>query len=253
MTNKKLARAKGEALLAALLLVLTLLAFVNTVFAVDPTGAVVTNYTTSQKNTSAPGQRNDSRGTITTVLLTGIQQDTKWKAYVGNVSATFTLDDSADYTIYSWNINSFTGQVYASRNSSITWSTINCTEVAEKTAEGLSVNHSASSEDGLNRTFTSQIHREFYVGDLYIKNSSCYSIATYVNDASQSLTESVSFQEVLLSDGSGRMVYTTFVENDIPGYRSDGTTYDFQMIVAEDPRGSIPITPYYFYVELTGN
>ncbi|MBD3203542.1 hypothetical protein GF327_04560, partial [Candidatus Woesearchaeota archaeon] len=82
-----------------LILGITLMVFLSSVFGADPTGvSTVTYKSNSTKNATDADNRSDEKGTITTVVLDSIQQDYKWKAYVGNVTSTFTLDDEADYT-----------------------------------------------------------------------------------------------------------------------------------------------------------
>ncbi|MBN2422268.1 hypothetical protein JXB41_03505 [Candidatus Woesearchaeota archaeon] len=232
-----------------IMVVLALSILLNSVFA-DPTGATVTFISNSTKNASSAESRTDEKGTITTVVLDAMQQDYKWKAYVGNVTSTFTLDDEADYTIYQWNIDHFSGEVFATRASSTpAWSSINCSTIAQKQNEDYALNHSSSSMDSINQTFVTQTHKSFVVADRTMSESSCYAIATWINDSSNTLTTTASFQEVILSDGTN-IVYATFVENDKFGYMNDSTTYDFQMIVAENATITAPDITYYFYVEL---
>ncbi|MFH0875172.1 MAG: hypothetical protein V1859_04480 [archaeon] len=252
MTKKNAAKKGSRKISALLLLLITAIAFAvifPSFSSADPTGAGITYKTNSTKNATAATYRNDSKGTITTIVLDAIQQDNKWKAYVGNISSTFTLDDSADYTIYQWTVDSFTGRVFATRSATTpTWGNVNCSTQTQKETEDTTLSHNSTKSDSINRTFTSRVHKQFYVGGTLIENSSCFSIATWVSDTTNTLTETTTFQEVLLHDGT-RMIWTTFVEADRQGYRND-STYDFQMIVAENGIIANPNSAYYFYVEL---
>ncbi|MBR9690294.1 hypothetical protein GOV08_01280, partial [Candidatus Woesearchaeota archaeon] len=97
-----------------------------------------------------------------------------------------------------------------------------------------------------NKTFNETIHKSFVLsGDTYF-NSTCYSIATYINDSAQNFTENSSFQEILMSDNNSNLVYLTILEQNQGGF--DNNNYDFQAIVAES-EVSGPTT-YYFYLEL---
>lgn len=214
------------------------------------TGAVVANVSTSQKAASNPDWGNHSKGAIHTIRLNAEQQDSKWKAYVGNVSSTFVLDDANDYSIYQWTLDSFSGQVYIARNNAIAWGSVGCASAANKVTEDTSINHLSTAADSVNRTFSQQIHNNLTVGSTFIGNNSCYSTVTWQNDANHQLNSSAPFQELLLWDGDD-MIYTVFVENDKVGYRADGTTYDFQAIVPDDGTGSNPALTYYFYLELS--
>jgi len=231
---------------------LTILLFSISLASAQQTGATVTNISHTTKGTVQPDSRNDSKGTINTVILTATQQDMKWKAYVGNVSSTFVLDDANDYSIYRWNMDSFAGQVYITRNNSITWGSVDCATAGNKVTEDSSIGHLSVSADSVNRTFASQIHRNLTVGSKFIANDTCYSTATWQNSTQPTLTKTIPFQEILLWDGS-HMAYTTFVENDKAGYRNDtpSTTYDFQAIVPDDGQASSSPLRYYFYLELS--
>ncbi|MFH2020102.1 MAG: hypothetical protein ABIJ34_01730 [archaeon] len=236
----------------AIILAVILVAGAGIVFAVDPEGATLTNVSTSQKAASQPNIGNHSKGAINTIRLSSVQQDQKWKAYVGNVSSSFVLDDSDGYSIYQWTVSSFTGQVYITRDTP-TWANIACANETNKSAEDTMLTQSSLSSDSVNKTFATQTHKGFTVGGKSIVASTCFATATWVNDTSQTLTVNSPFQEVLLWDGDA-MVYTTFVENDRHGYRGDesttNTTYDFQAIVPENATAGSPNLFYYFYIEL---
>jgi hypothetical protein len=241
---------KGIGHLALALMILTFLALSIVSFAsAQQTGATLTNVSSSTKPTVNPDWNNQSKGYIHTVRLTAEQQNNKWKAYVGNVSSTFVLDDANDYSIYQWNLDSFSGQVYLTRGTTITWGTVSCASEANKITEDTTVSHVPQSADSVNRTFSQRIHNNITVGSTFIGNNTCFSTVTWQNNLNHQLNSSAPFQEVLLWD-SNDMLYTVFVENDKVGYRGDGTTYDFQAIVPDDGVGANPAYSYYFYLEL---
>jgi len=248
---------RGHRELTVIVIMIIIIVSMMSIFVVgDPTGATVTYVQNVSKNASAPDSRSDDKGNIITITMDAEQQDNKWKAYVGNVSSSFVLDDEDDYSIYQWSISSFTGQVYITRNDSVTWSGIGCASDANKEAEDIRVNHTSTSEDSVNSTFVLQAHKQFSVGATTINQDSCYSIATWANDTVQTPSDTQPFVEVLLWSTDNHMIYTTFVENDASGYRSDGTpgtTYDFQAIVPDDAGPSEPAETYYFYIELLSN
>jgi hypothetical protein len=213
----------------------------------QPTGAGI-SYNVSETKPATPAvYLNTSGGTFTTIILSGDTQNLKWKAYAGNVTGVLTLDDSGDYSIFQWQPTSVTGQVYASRNDSVTWSTIGCAAPSLVVNEDTYMNHTTGSIDSINNTFNVKIHKQFYVGNIKINQSSCKSAFTWANDTAQSPSINAPFQEVLLSD-STNLVYTTFVDDNIQGFNFK--KYDFQMIVAEKGVGGYANTRYYFYLEL---
>ena len=145
----------------------------------DPEGASVVYISNTTKNASTGDSRNDTKGTITTVILTTIQQNIKWKSYVGNVSGTLVLRDADDYSIYEWASGGAPdGEVYITRNDSIDWASIKCANQTSITNEETELGHASSSGDNINHTFDSNYHQEFDVGETTIAISSCKSLAT---------------------------------------------------------------------------
>jgi hypothetical protein len=187
-------------------------------------------------------------GSFTTLILNATQQTPRWKAYVGNVIGRLVLDDATLRSIFDWTLASVTGEVYASRNGSIDWASVVCANQSTIINEDAALNMSQNNPDTINRTFGNKIHKSFYVGTKLIQNSTCNAIATYVNDAAQAPSENANFQEILLQDNIGRMVYSTLINQNVTGFNTQ--KYDFQLIVAENEYQSAPTT-YYMYVELT--
>ena len=103
-TNKTPTHKKDAFLgiLGALLVLSFAIIFFTSPVKADPAGATVSDNVTATAATYFPDNRSDAGGTITTMVLSAVQQNDKWKAYVGNVSGSLTLDDSNGYTIYRW-------------------------------------------------------------------------------------------------------------------------------------------------------
>jgi hypothetical protein len=193
----------------------------------------------------------DAKGTITTITLSANQQDFKWKAYIGNISGKVALDNANGQSIYDWNLGTAGGgEVYVSRYSNIDWDNIACVNQASIDAEQTSLGILPNAGDNINATFNYTNHRSFTVGagSGIITLSNCRSTATYISDNPQVMGAGAFFQEVLLRDtGTGRMVYTTFIESGHTGF--DNQPHDFQLLVAENESATVPST-YFFWVEL---
>lgn len=220
----------------------------------EPSGATIQYNATVTGQGRSADNRTDPRGTVTTLVLYGVQQDQHWKAYVGNVTGKLTLDDGDAYTIYDWDLTGLTinGEVYAARVSSPDFSSVSCADVANITAEETFHNMSASEKDSISSTFNYTLHDQVYVGTLSIAQNNCPSTATYLNSTRQAMSNpaSVYFQELILMDANYDILYTTIIEDDVNGYRDENTTtYDFQMIVPESDIKSSPTT-YYFFTEI---
>lgn len=186
-------------------------------------------------------------GSFTTLVLNATMQTPRWKAYVGNVTGALTLDDANYYSIYDWSLTDINGEIYASRNNSIVWSSVQCVQDTTLFAEQAYLNISNTTADSINATFNETVHQGFYVGTQPISNSSCRSLVTYVNGSKQAISESAPFQEILLEDQDNKLVYATILETDTLGFNN--RTFDFQMIVPEDQFETVG-TPYYFWAEI---
>ncbi len=238
---------RGTQTAGILLLVLVIALSVASVLVhAAPSGASIANPFTETAANRSPSSRNDSGGTITTMVLSSVQQILRWKAYVGNVSSVLTLDDAANFTIYDWDLTSFSGQVYASRYGNLTWSTVTCAPQSLVQSESSFYGMTETPYD-INSTFNWSIHKGYTVGGNSIAANSCNSTVTYMNDTRQVPTTSSPFQEVLVRDANSYLVYMADISDNVQGF--DNQTYDFQMIVPESTSGSN--TAYYFYLELS--
>ena len=218
--------------------------------AAEPEGATVEYVTNSSKNASSPASRTDNKGTITTVNLNTVQQNIKWKAYVGNVSGTLVLMDADSYAIYNWPSGGDPdGEVYMTRNSSISWNSIQCANYTQINTEETALGHSSTSVDNINNTFHYRTHEAFEVGTIPIAQSTCKSTTTWVNATQQAMTINSLYQEVLLMDSIGAIVYSALIDQNTRGF-NNRSYYDFQGIVPDYTTSSI--ATYYFYVEISG-
>lgn len=237
----------------AIALVLVFLSFSVYLATAAPSGAEILSNSTSTAGATTPANRTDDGGTVTTIVFETLQQVGSWKGYVGNVTGTLSLDDADSFTLYDWSLAgvSIQGEVYSTRNQSIDWPSVACASSTNIAAEETFHNMTGTDADSISSTFNLTLHDEFVIGSSTITNSSCSSTATYVNDSAQGMATEADtyFQEVLLNDSTGSVIFTTILEDDFDGYRNDGTTYDFQMIVPESdvkPQA----TTYFFFLEI---
>jgi hypothetical protein len=241
----------GVALAAGLLVCMILFAMRGA--QAIPTGATVLSNATSGVPVSPPDSRTDDGGTITTLLLNSLQQDYNWKGYVGNITGRLALDNAAGYTIYDWPISvSKEGELYVSRASSLDFVNVTCANQTIVSVDDAFFGMAGSQTDSINRTFNATSHQGFIVGSTggtsAIAANSCKSTATYVNDSSQVLDGSHYFQQLLLQDLSGNLIFVSIINASLLGY--DESLYDFQMIVPEN-QANLTATTYYFWTELS--
>lgn len=190
---------------------------------------------------------NTSGGSFTTLILNASQQNYKWKAYVGNATGRLQLQDQGNYSIYNWQLSTITGNIFVSRNNSLDWTTLKCANSTIMENEDSYLNINTTRLDSINMTFNTTTHKQFYAATNRINQNTCPSIATFINGSAQTNGQNNKFQEMLLQDNRGSLIYTTIIENAVLGF--DNNKYDFQMIVAEDETRQTA-TPYYFYMEL---
>jgi hypothetical protein len=227
-----------------LIFMAVLLTLINLAFA-DPAGVTINSNSTNYGRVYTPANRTDPGGSINTLALDVAQQDAQWKAYVGNITGSLRLEDSAGNSIFQWSLGAAaaTGEIYASRSSSITWSSANCSTGATILNEQTALGINDSAVDSIRNTFNSTTHPAFAVAGRTMNN--CNATSTFVNNARQ-VQASADFPEMLLHDTTN-MIYATIINQDKQGYMGS-TTYDFQMIVADTPTAAS--TTYYFYAEL---
>jgi hypothetical protein len=204
-------------------------------------------YGTTENFTMQPADSHTAAGgSFTTLTLNVTSQTSKWKAYVGNVTGKLTLDNSNNKTIYDWALTAVQGEVYVSRNDSVNFTSMVCANTTQINSEETILGINSSSSDSINTTFQQKSHKSFVIGGTgLVANSTCYSIATYINDASQASSENAVFQEVVMSDRTS-LVFVTILEDGRLGF--DSGTYDFQIIVPDNP--TEVSNAYYFYAEL---
>jgi len=241
----------ARAVVLILLFGVFLLFYTNFIFAANPVGPDELISTANEtKAASGAMTFNVSGGYVSTFNLTATIQDFRWKAFVGNVTGSFTLDDSAGSTIYDWTLSTITGRVYTTRNSTtISWATMSCSNLTLLEQENTWLSHS-NIDDNLTKTFTieSPDHDSLNVGPVTIPADTCPTLSTYVNNVSQAQGADV-FEEVALIDTNNVTVFATILENDAVGF--DGGQYDFQMLVPENGSAAWESsTAYYLYVEL---
>jgi hypothetical protein len=213
-----------------------------------PTGATVVSNVTETVAPSPAGSSTTTGGSFTTLVLNATTQTPRWKAYVGNITNRFVLQNAANYSIYDWGTSWSSGEVYSSRTASPDWNSVGCVQNASLAAEQTALNMSGTSVDSINLTFNRTVHRGFWVGTTRIANSTCRAIATFVNSTNQSVGENARFQEVLLQDSSQALVFSALIDQDALGFNNQ--QFDFQMIVPEDEYATQPHT-YYFWLEVS--
>lgn len=246
--HKKIERTVVGALFAFLLF----LTIISALYAL-PTAPAINYISNSTSANAGIGtiRSGDEGGFIHTININGNQQDFRWKAYVGNVTGKFVLEDALGFSIYDWSMDlNVQGEVYISRNQTVDWATVNCSNRTTIINEDLNQSINSADPDSINRTFnTTGPHRTFKAAENTILNSTCPSISTYVNatESRQTDGENNIFQEVLLQDQPGNMIYTVLLQDNWLGYNN--ISYDFQAIIADDETTNVQTT-YYFYLEL---
>ncbi|HJX06088.1 MAG TPA: hypothetical protein VJ461_05225 [Candidatus Nanoarchaeia archaeon] len=217
----------------------------------NPQGATITSNSTDTGPSWSPQSNSELGGRIITLTLNLEQQDYAWKAYVGNVTGNYVLKNSNNFSIYEWPLGAaITGEVYMSRNSSVTWSpgNVTCASNAQMVTEQGIFGMGNTATDNINNTFNATNHTGFSAGSgNTLGANTCRSIALWVNDTRQTPSSSAVFQEVALHD-EHTVVFASIINNDVIGF-DNSTIYDFQAIVPEN-RTAQTGTTYYFYVEL---
>ncbi|MCX8000587.1 MAG: hypothetical protein N3A69_16820 [Leptospiraceae bacterium] len=246
---------------------------VNFALALSPNGADLFASTPQRTPTNyTPDSINAFAGNVTEVNIFGYSPTRTWQGYFGNVTGTIQLTDAQSRVMYNWSLASPQGEVYASTNSSILWSKIQCfnftatgalnnvgSEIAGATnLYGYNLTQLESmfgitfdDVDGVDETFVyfgaPQGHDLFYTANLQFSAGECRS--TRIFDSSGSGVDG-NFEEVLMYEPTTTsIIFASLLDENQLGF--DGATHDFQMMVLENGHGTDTYaTPYYFFVEL---
>ncbi len=235
---------------ASLLVVLGLiLVFASSLSLAFPTGLEISGNVTETAGDVPPEARTDPGGTITTMILDVVQQNPRWKAYVGNLTGVLTLDDASGQSIFRWELGAedISGNVFITRGNDVDWTGIDCSLETEIVDEDTSLGFTSSWADSINMTFSETTHPAISVGQVNIGADTCRSTSTFVNNDPQAQA-SADFPLILLSSGTD-VVYATPLNQGSQSF-STGKLVDFQSIVP-DVEGS-STTTYYFYAEISG-
>jgi hypothetical protein len=234
--------------ISGVLALLLVMSFAATLVAADPNSAQSLTQVSSTKrdlSTLPPSTVGAQGGNVTELNIQALTITQSWQGYYGNVTGTVSLQDGNNNTFYNWSSASPSGEIYATRNASVSWTSVNCTNSSQRTSEETYLGQSATDADSVSNTFTTGSHPAFSVGSNSILASSCYRTYGYANNQSQSSN----FVMVMLNNAHN-VIYTTIINDSATGF--NGKAYDFELLVGENEKaGNIGATPYYFFVELS--
>jgi len=238
--------------------------------AIVPFGGTVTPGTPETAPADTAGNNSAFAGNITEITIAAYSTTQSWQGYFGNVSGTIQLADAGDNVLYNWTLANPEGEVYASTNSSITWTDIQCfnftadgTKGAESGGGTTSLygtnlttlestfNIASDDVDGVDETFTftgGGTHDLFYTANQQFSEGECISTRVY-GDTGAGVNDE--FEEVLLYEPTSTSIIFAAIleEGSVNGF--DSGDHDFEMLVLEDGHGvDVSTTTYYFFVEL---
>ena len=234
-----------------------------------PSGAGVTFISSSGQeggNASNSSSTEAFAGNLTELVISaeGGGSSQAWQGFYGNVTGGLTIGDNASNVLFNWSNSAPLGEVFASVNSSIIWTNVQCFNMTavgnfsddsaqagatslyglNGTQANAQYNINDSDVDAINETFNVFDHSEFFVNSLQFSANECPSVKM-LNSSGAGV-----FEEVLLyAPDNQDMVFASIILQDTVGF--DGNSHDFQMIVPEDGHGAdTNTTSYYFYIEL---
>jgi len=219
-----------------MLLGLMVLALAASAFAL-PNGANVFPGTPETNTPAAGGAVKAEGGNVTLVNVGARSQTRVWQGYFGEVNGNLTLEDASADLFFNWSVTNPDGEVYASRNSTMDFTTVagvtDCTVDETLTGPG---------RDKTSRTFAlnATLTPAFEVGAISI--SSACQVFTHTSSA-----PAFDFEEIIINATGVTSIYTARINSDTVGF--DGATHDYQMIVPDDP--GVAIQTYYFFAEFT--
>jgi hypothetical protein len=242
-------------MILVIILVIALALLSLKVLAADPTGPEsIERGADERRPTADPIAVQAQAGNVTALTINATKITSRWQGYYGNITGTITLDDANNATMYSWEIASPQGEIYAVNDSTTpTWGDIVCFNFSKTSAEqnvtlsGLqdSLGMNSTDADTVNKTFNHTFKGSLTVGSVTLtEGDGCQVVSLNVEDK----YDAAKFNETILTDNTTKIIYTALLEQDATGFQ--GSNLDFQMIVGENG-DTTEATSYYFYVELT--
>ena len=223
------------------ILLLGILALALVTAAPDPLGATLTPGPSSRGTSPSPSTANAQAGNVTQMNIDQTRITEIWQGFYGNVSGQIVLENSGGANFYDWTATALTGEVYASRSTISSWTSINCTNSTQWETEETVLSIPAAATDGVNETFSSTTHPTFQVGTKTFAPNACKSTRPYDGTGTAG-----QFYNVLLNSDLTNVVYTVVLAENQNAF--DNSTVDFEILVPVDKAAAL--STYYFYVEL---
>jgi hypothetical protein len=239
LTNKKIAKR------LMLLAIAFALIISGVIYVLGVQGATIFPGQSSRSNSSFTGEgtaHGTQPGNVTYMDISGASVSNHWAGFYGNVSGNLTLQDANGYVFYDWEgLNTAFGEVLASNVSSVTWSTINCTNASQVSAINSFINTTGFDKDTVELTYSSNTHPSFTLAGVNIPANSCNSTNAYSGGEKNSSL----FNQVILSNDQDVPIYVALINSSSTGYR--GNLVDFQLLTGVRNSGT---TTLYFFIEL---
>ena len=230
----------------ALLLIVTLVS-ANAVLAV-PEGLDNTTIVDSQTRGIRQGAPITAQGGNITWLNVSLRSQTSaWQGFVGNITNSgLVLDDSSGDRFYSWNLTNVSGEIYASRNSSIYW-----TNIWPQNVCAVDEDLTGHKSDRTSKTFDASANTvNFTVGNIAINSSSACSALPNVNNTKQKQLGTNFFENIILTTSNTALnstIYTGILQQEgTAGF--DSGYYNFQLMVPVNVTSGF--NTYYLYAEI---
>ncbi len=208
-------------------------------WATVPEGASIASGTAQTATAPSAGTNVAQGGYINNLNLSVQSQSHLWQGYFGQVVGNITLEDTSGNLMYRWAWNNTDGgEVYASEDSSPTWTSI----VAGSNANVKYVGGNSTSDSAVD-TFTS-------TSTWTIANKTVTSVPSTTTYNSSDIG---AFNMGILSDGAD-IVFVSTLYNNLEAFNADGNTSttadqaDFQLMV---PVNETVTVTYYLWLELS--
>jgi hypothetical protein len=206
----------------------------------DPSGATLDRGASSRGTNPSATQTTAQAGNITQMNIDQSRITDTWQGFYGNVSGQIVLENGGGNNFYDWDYLSITGEVYASRTTVSSWTSINCTNSTQWQNEETSLGITSTQLDGINETYSATTHPTFFIGSRLMDN--CRSTRPYNSSSSAS-----SFWNVLLNSNANNVVYAAILAENKNAF--DNSTADFEILVPVNR--TTGFSTYYFYAELS--
>ncbi|PIT84156.1 hypothetical protein COU37_04815 [Candidatus Micrarchaeota archaeon CG10_big_fil_rev_8_21_14_0_10_45_29] len=187
-------------------------------------------------------------GNVTELNLSIASVTLHWQGFYGSIVASLQIGTGsglANGTLKQWNVSNISGQMYASRSSTVDFTVLNSTSSNLSNLDD-AFSFLQGANDAAINSGSNSANPAFNIGQ-YAVSANSFPLITSRDDSGNEVWNEVIMRHA--TDGSpSDFVFVGILNNS--GVAFNGDSAHFQIVVPEDSAGDATATTYYFYGEI---